>query len=117
VTHATDKGPGSAELLLSKTGRSVLTLKIVAQVSTVAGTDILQLPVSNSAVSRAVIELTRQGVDVHINGGMLLEHSESATSSRWVANGRGNEPLTFAWRRKVDDQRGSQPLRLRGTLT
>jgi hypothetical protein len=117
VSHATEKGPGSAELLLSKTGRSILTLKIVAQVSTVAGTDILQLPVSNSAVSHAVVELTRQGVDVHINGGLLLEHFETAQSSRWVANGRGNEPLTFAWRRKVDDQRASQPLRLRGTLT
>lgn len=117
VKHPSDKGPGTAELLLSKTGRAVLTLKIVAQVSTVAGTDILQLPVSNSAVSHAVIELTRQGIDVHITGGMLLEHSESSTGSRWVANGRGNEPLTFAWRRKVDDQRASQPLRLRGTLT
>jgi hypothetical protein len=117
ITHATEKGPGSAELLLSKTGRAVLTLKIVAQVSTVAGTDILQLPTSNSAVSHAVVELTRQGVDVHINGGLLLEHSETAQASRWVANGRGNEPLTFAWRRKVDDQRINQPLRLRGTLT
>jgi hypothetical protein len=117
ITHATEKGPGSAELLLSKTGRAVLTLKIVAQVSTVAGTDILQLPTSNSAVSHAVVELTRQGVDVHINGGLLLERSETAQSSRWVANGRGNEPLTFAWRRKVDDQRVNQPLRLRGTLT
>ena len=117
VTRAADKGPAAAELLLSKTGRSVLTLKIVAQVSTVAGTDILQLPVSYSAISHAVVELARQGVDVHISGGLLLEHTETAQSSRWVANGRGNEPLTFAWRRKVDDQRASQPLRFRGALT
>jgi hypothetical protein len=117
VTRAGDKGPAAAELLLSKTGRSVLTLKIVAQVSTVAGTDILQLPVSYSAISHAVVELARQGVDVHVSGGLLLQHTETAQSSRWVANGRGNEPLTFAWRRKVDDQRASQPLRLRGTLT
>ncbi|HJZ82567.1 MAG TPA: hypothetical protein VKD91_19540, partial [Pyrinomonadaceae bacterium] len=61
VKQAGDKGAG-AQLLLSKTGRSILTLKIVAQVSTVAGTDILTLPVSNSAVSHAVVELTRQGV-------------------------------------------------------
>src|SRR6516165_2740901 len=54
VTRAADKGPAAAELLLSKPGRSVLTLKIVAQVSTVAGTDILQLPVSYSAISHAV---------------------------------------------------------------
>src|ERR1051325_6664739 len=117
VMNRTDKGPGRADLLLSKTGRSVLTLKIVAPVTTVAGTDILHLPVSNSAISHAVVELTRQGIDVRITGGLLLEHSEVATGSRWVANGRGSEPLTFAWRRKVDDVRATQPLRLRGSIT
>ena len=117
VTQASDKGPNNAQLLLSKTGRAILTLKIVAPVTTVAGTDILRLPASNSAISRATVELTRQGIDVHITGGLLLEHSESATGSRWIANGRGNEPLTFAWRRKVDDSRANQPLRLRGKLT
>ena len=115
--NRTDKGPGCADLLLSKTGRSVLTLQIVAPVTTVAGTDILHLPVSNSAVSHATVELARQGVDVRITGGLLLEHSEAATGSRWVANGRGGEPLTFAWRRRVDDVRANQPLRLRGSIT
>jgi hypothetical protein len=113
----TDKGPGRADLLLSKTGRSVLTMQIVAPVTTVAGTDVLHLPVSNSAVSHATVELLRQGVDVRISGGLLLEHSESATGSRWIANGRGGEPLTFAWRRKVDDTRASQPLRFRGSVS
>ena len=112
-----DKGPGRADLLLSKTGRSVLTLKIVAPVTTVAGTDILHLPVSNSAISHATVEVARQGVDVRITGGLLLEHSEAATGSRWVANGKGGEPLTFAWRRKVDDERSNQPLRFRGSIT
>jgi hypothetical protein len=115
--NTTDKGPGRADLLLSKTGRSVLTMKIVAPVTTVAGTDILHLPVSNSAVSHAVVELTRQGVDVRITGGLLLEHAETAGGSRWVANGRGGEPLTFGWRRKIDDERSKQPLRFRGSVT
>jgi len=115
--NPSNKGPGRADLLLSKTGRSVLTMQIVAPVTTVAGTDILHLPVSNSAVSHATIELARQGVDVRITGGLLLEHSEAATGSRWVANGRGGEPLTFAWRRRVDDVRASQPLRFRGSVT
>ena len=75
VTRPEGSGPSRVDLLLSKTGRSVLTLKIVAQVSTVAGTDILKLPVSNSAISHAIVELTRQGVDVHITGGLLLEHA------------------------------------------
>jgi len=117
VNLATQQGTSRLDLLLSKTGRSVLTLKIVAPVKTVAGTDVLQLPVSNSAVSHAAIELLRQGVDVRITGGLLLEHSESATGSSWVANGKGGEPLTFAWRRKVDDSRLTQPLRLRGAIT
>ena len=117
VMNPTDKGPGRADLLLSKTGRSILTLKIVAPVTTVAGTDILHLPVSNSAISHAVVEVTRQEVDVRITGGLLLEHSEGANGSRWVANGKGGEPLTFAWRRKVDDARANQPLRFRGSVT
>jgi hypothetical protein len=116
VTHP-EKGAGSNELLLSRTGRSVLTLKIVAPLTTVAGTDILRLPASNAAMSHATIELARQGVDVHLTGGLLMDHSESTTSSRWVANGRGTEPMTFAWRRRVDDQRASQALRLRANLT
>lgn len=115
--NPTSQGPGRADLLLSKTGRSVLTLQIVAPVTTVAGTDILHLPVSNSAISHATVQLARQGVDVHITGGLLLEHSEAATGSRWIANGKGGEPLTFAWRRKIDDARASQPLRLRGAVT
>jgi hypothetical protein len=117
VSRPREKGPGGSDLLLSKTGRSVLTLKIVAPVTTVAGTDVLQLPVSNSAVSHATVALTRQGVDVRITGGLLLEHSDSASGSRWVANGTGSSPLTFGWRRRVDDQRANQPLRLRASLT
>lgn len=117
ATRPAEKGPGGGDLLLSRTGRFVLTLKIVAPVTSVAGTDILKLPVSNSAVSHAVVELNRQGIDVQLSGGLLLEHSETASGSRWVANGRGNEPLTFGWRRRVDDQRANQALRLRGAIT
>jgi predicted nucleic acid-binding protein len=117
VTRPTERGHARLDLLLSTIGRSVLALKIVAPVNTVAGTDVLQLPVSNSAVSHATIELLKQGVDVRITGGLLLKHSESATGSYWIANGKGGEPLTFAWRRRVDDLRLNQPLRLRGVIT
>ena len=115
VAASADKG--ADELLLSKTGRSVLTLKIVAPVSTVAGTDLLQLPASNSAVVRAIVEVARQGVDVRITGGLLMDHADTATGSRWVANGRGTDPLTFAWRRRIDEARSLQPLRLRGAVS
>ncbi|HEX6729489.1 MAG TPA: hypothetical protein VF074_05735, partial [Pyrinomonadaceae bacterium] len=46
-----------------------------------------------------------------------MDHADTASGSRWVANGRGMEPLTFAWRRKIDDARSTQPLRLRGSVS
>lgn len=111
-----EKATGARGVLLSRVGRSVLTLAIVAPVSSVAGTEMLKLPVGSSAISRATVVLPKQGVDARITGGLLLERSETATGSRWVAHGRGNEALTFAWRRKVDDQRSAQPLRPRGAI-
>jgi hypothetical protein len=76
----------------------------------------LQLPPGISAVSRAAVALPRQGLDVRVSGGVLIEKTETAAESRWVASGQGNEPLTFSWRRKIEDQRATQPVRLRGTL-
>jgi len=76
----------------------------------------LKLPVGASAISRAAVVVARQGVEARITGGLLVEKSETATESRWVAYGRGSEALTFAWRRRVDDQRATQPLRLRGAI-
>jgi len=117
VARPADKGPGGADLLLSKAGRAVLSLKIVASVQTVAGTEILQLPITNSAVSHASVELARQDIDVRITGGLLLQHSDTTTGSRWVANGQGSDLLTFAWRRRIDDSRINQPLRMRGSVS
>jgi hypothetical protein len=120
VSGTTEKGTGTSYLLLSRTGRAVLTLEIVTPVTSVAGTEMLRLPASTSAVSRAVVALpgkSDHGVDVRITGGLLFERADTADGSRWVAHGRGNEALTFAWKRRVEDQRATQPLRLRGALT
>ena len=54
ITHATEKGPGSAELLLSKTGRSVLTLKIVADDDGRAG-DVLKARVLHPEFLSAIL--------------------------------------------------------------
>jgi hypothetical protein len=120
LAGTSDKGVAANYLLLSRTGRSILTLGIVAQVSAVAGTEMLRLPVHTSAVSKASLLLpgkSDNGIDMRINGGLLLEKADSPNGSQWVAHGRGNESLTFAWKRRVDDQRSAQPLRLRAALT
>jgi hypothetical protein len=117
VTDATDKGARSNYLLMKHTGRSILSLTIVAPISSVAGTEMLKLPVGGSPVVRASVVSTRHGVDARVTGGLLLESSETASGSRWVAYGNGPEALTFAWKRKIEDLRATQPTRLRGEIT
>ena len=111
------KGDGHLSALLSHPGRSVLSLDIALPVTSAAGTESITLPSADSGVTRASVELPRQGVDIQVGGGLLSEKSEAAADSKWVAYGRGNEPLSFTWRRKTEDHRTTQPLRLRGSLT
>ena len=127
VTEPSGKGANASYLLFSHAGRSVVSLTVEMAVSSVAGTDILQLPAGAAAVTRGSVTLSQaagasatspsQGVEVHVTGGLLLEKSESATESHWVAYGRGNEALTFAWKRRVEERKPALPLKLRGSLT
>jgi hypothetical protein len=117
VPGAAGKSGGQLSALLSHSGRAVLLLDIAIPVFSSAGEESITLPSTASGVTRASVQLPRQGVDVRLTGGLLSEKSESATESKWIAYGRGNEALTFAWRRKTEDHRATQPLRMRGSLT
>lgn len=111
------KAGGQLSALLSHPGRSVLLLDIALPVASSTGEESISLPATASGVTRASVQLPRQGVDIKLVGGLLSEKSESASESKWIAYGRGNEALTFTWRRKTEDHRTTQPLRLRGSLT
>src|SRR6267378_1818640 len=111
------KAGGQLSALLSHPGRAVLVLEIVLPVVTSAGEESISLPSAASGVTRASVQIPRQGVDIRLAGGLLSEKSETAAESKWIAYGRGNEVLTFTWRRKTEDHRATQPLRLRGSLT
>jgi hypothetical protein len=117
VPSASGKAGGQLSALLSHPGRAILLLDIALPVAILAGEESISLPSTASGVSRASVQLPRQGVNLKLTGGLLSEKSESATESKWIAYGRGNEPLTFTWRRKTEDHRTTQPLRLRGSLT
>src|SRR5213075_497800 len=117
VPSAGGKAGGQLSALLSHSGRAVLLLDIAIPVSSVNGEESITLPSTISVVTRASVQLPRQGVDVRLSGGLLSEKSESAAESKWIAYGRGNEALAFTWRRKTEDHRATQPLRLRGSLT
>src|SRR5438477_436566 len=117
VPSAGGKASGQLSALLSHSGRGVLLLDIAIPVSSVNGEESITLPSTVSGVTRASVQLPRQGVDVRLTGGLLSEKSESAAEGKWIAYGRGNEALTFAWRRKTEDHRATLPLRMRGSLT
>src|SRR5437879_210997 len=117
VPTAGGKAGGQLSALLSHAGRAVLLLDIAIPVASSTGEESITLPSTASGVTRASVQLPRQGLDVRLSGGLLSEKSESGAESKWIAYGRGNEALAFAWHRKTEDHRATQPLRMRGSLT
>ena len=117
VPGVAEKGSNQLCALLSRPGRAVLLLDIALPVVSTAGEESISLPSTASGVTRASVRLPRQGVDIKLTGGLLAEKSEPGAESKWLAYARGNEPLTFRWKRKTEDHRSSQALRLRGSLT
>jgi hypothetical protein len=102
---------------LSHAGRWVLTLDVDVPVTSSTGEETLSLPSTDSGVTRAAVQLARQGIELRVGGGLLAEQSEAAGDTKWLAYGRGNEALNFTWRKKSEDHHVELPLRLRGSLT
>ena len=117
VPGAQGKGGAHLSALLSHAGRSVLLLDVDVPIASNAGDESISLPSTESGVTRAAVLLPRQGVDLRIGGGLLSEKSETSGETKWLAYARGNEALTFTWRKKTEDHHIELPLRLRGSLT
>ncbi|MBN1566651.1 MAG: hypothetical protein JXA73_02315 [Acidobacteria bacterium] len=111
------KATDGKSAVFSHQGRAVLVLDIVIPVIAAAANESIVLPPALAGITRASVQLPRQGVDIKLTGGFLAEKSATESDSKWLAYGRGNEALVFSWWRKADDHRSSQPLRLRGSLT
>ena len=117
LVSAKESGTSHLSALLSHAGRSLLTLDIDVPVSSSAGEENLSLPATESGVTRASVDLNKEQIELKIGGGLLSEKAEAAGQTRWLAYGRGNEPLSFTWKRKIEDHHVELPLRLRGSLT
>jgi hypothetical protein len=116
VPTAAPNANGQFSALLSHPGRSILILDIALPVSSSPGEESISLPSTPSGVTRATVQLPRNGVDVRLSGGFLADKSESADQSKWIAYGHANDSLSFTWRRKTEDHHASLPLRLRGSF-
>lgn len=116
VPGAPGKGGAHLSALLSHAGRFELLLDVDVPVTSSAGDESISLPSTDSGVTRASIVLPQQGIDLKIGGGLLSEKSETSSQTKWLAYARGNEALTFTWRKKTEDHHVDLPLRLRGSL-
>ena len=103
--------------VLAHAGRAVLLLDIALPVNASAGEERISLPSTSSGVTRASVQLPRPDLDVKLSGGLLADKSLNGAESKWLAYARGNEPLVFTWRRKMEDHHMTLPLRQRGSLT
>jgi hypothetical protein len=99
-------------VVLSTRGRNVLELDVALAVNVANGEERITLPTGGSGVTRASLAVGRADVDLKVTGGVLADQSEGA----WLAYGRGNEPLVFSWRRKIEEHREELPLRMRGSI-
>jgi len=117
VSGSAGKSGGQLSAVLSHSGRSTLILDVALPISANAGEESISLPPSASGVTRAAVELPRQGVDIRLTGGLLSDRSETQNTNRWIVYATGNSPLIFSWKRKSEEHRGELTLRLRGNLT
>ncbi len=117
VPGSQGKGASHLAALLSHSGRWLLELDIDVPVTASTGDESLSLPSTESGVTRASVQLPRNGIDLRVGGGLISEKSESSGETKFLAYGRGNESLTFTWRKKTEDHHVELPLRLRGSLT
>lgn len=117
VPGAAGKSGAHLAALLSRAGRFELLLAIDVPVASAAGEECISLPSTESGVTRAAVVLPQQGIELKIGGGLLSEKAENSGQTKWLAYARGNEALTFTWRKKTQDHHVELPLRLRGSLT
>jgi hypothetical protein len=117
VPDAAGRSGSQVSAVISARGRVVLTLDVALPVATASGEEKLSLPASASGVTRASVTLARQEIDVKVTGGLLSEKSDSDGECKWLGYSRGNERLTFTWRKKAEARRVTLPPRLRGSLT
>jgi hypothetical protein len=110
----TGKKAGEQAVVISRRGRSVVVLDVAFPVVPVGGEQRLTLPAGSSGITRVSITPDVPDLDLRITGAFQPDKP----GKMWVAYARGNEPVTFTWRKKVIEQpREELPLRMRGTLT
>lgn len=109
-------GGATPHVWLARPGRSVLTLDLVLASTAAAGAESIVLPASGAAITRATLRLPDTGFDLRVEGGVISAREAAADGTRFTVHGAPRTPATLSWRRRIDDRRATQPLRLRADV-
>ncbi len=107
---------GSRRILLSRKGRSLVTLEVAVPITETSGTEHVQLPAAAGGLVRAVLTVPRGDVAIAATGGAIVERSAEAAAHRVTAHAGFGQALGLSWHRKRDTTAASLPTRLRGQL-
>jgi hypothetical protein len=103
-------------ILLSQPGRTTIALDIVVPVMSSGGVESMNLPPAPAAMSSVRLTVPRASVELTPSGGLLIDQEQTPTESRWIVHGAPGRPLSFAWRRRLEDRRAGLPLRSRASV-
>ncbi len=117
VERAEGRGASGPSVLLSRAGRSTVTLDLAVAIASKSGVESIALPASPSPVERVSLTLRSPDLALSVNGGFVAERTAAAQATRFLVCGRAGEPLGLSWSRRRDNPSASQPLRLRGSVT
>jgi hypothetical protein len=109
-------GPGR-RILLSRKGRTQVSLDVAVPIETPAAGELLRLPPSPGGLVHAVLTVPRAGeIDLSAFGGAVIAREATPQALRVTAHATLNEALGFTWHRRREVAEGALPLRLRGRV-
>ena len=108
-------GPGTRRILLSRRGRSLVTLDVALPIVETAGSESIQLPPATGGLVRATLTVPRADVAIAASGGAIIERAGEPAARRVTAHAALGQALGLSWSRTRETSGASLPARLRGS--
>ena len=116
--HSPGSGPGSGtrRILLSRRGRSLVTLDVAVPIAETAGNGDIELPPATGGLVRATLTVPRADVAIVASGGTIIERTGASSARRVIAHAALGQALGLSWSRQRATNGPALPVRLRGQL-
>jgi hypothetical protein len=109
-------GPGGRRMLLSRKGRTVVSLDVALPITETAANEGIQLPPAADGPVRATLTVPRRDVVVVAGGGTIVDRTTEAAAVRVTAHATLGQGLGLSWYRRREAAGPELPARLRGQL-